>query len=372
MKNLPKKSRNYLKMSSNKKSMRKSILINIISVIVILLSVSAWYFLLPRFLDERNGIALSSDEVKVEGVRTFSKKGATIVRADNSVTFGELLSFQPDAPIRSEAIGDTYMRARSAIAIDANTGTILHYQDGKKRMAIASLTKIMTAVIVVEYVKDLDGEIATICSEAVLTDGTKVGCPNSGYCISNRLQVGEKVSVRNLLEAMLISSANDAAVSLALHISGSQKEFAKLMNDKAKELGLTDTVFCNPSGLDEEDKPNGCYSTAYDIARIAAYSLRYDEIWNCMSVKEKEVFSEDGAIMHRLINTDVLLDELPNCLGGKTGFTYEAGRSLMMTAHHPMRKEHKVIVVLLDDNYRWLDMRIIFDWVFRAYGWSLN
>lgn len=351
--------------------MKKSTLINTVSVVIILLSVSAWYFLLPRFFNERGSVALSSDEVKVEGARIFSKNSADLEKPDNSITFGELLLFQPDAPIRNEAMGDTYMRAQSAIAIDANTGTILHYQDGKRRMAVASLTKIMTAVVVVENVKNLNEEIAIIQAEAVLTDGTKVGCPNSGYCISNRLQVGEKVSIKNLFEAMLISSANDAAVSLALHIAGSQKEFTKLMNDKAREIGLTDTNFCNPSGLDEENRPNGCYSTAYDIARITAYSLRYDEIWGSMPVKEKEFCSEDGMITHRIINTDVLLDELPNCLGGKTGFTYEAGRSLMMAAHHPIHKDHKVIAVLLDDNYRWADMKIIFDWIFRTYSWPL-
>ena len=352
--------------------MKKSTLINIVSVVVILFSVSAWYFLLPRLWDERGGIALSSDEIKVEGARSFLKEGANLEKPNNNITFGELLLSQPDAPVRNEAVGDTYIRAQSAIAIDANTGTILHYQDGKRKMAIASLTKIMTAVIVMENVKNLDEEIATIQAEAVLTDGTKVGCPNSGYCISNRLQAGERVSVKNLFEAMLIGSANDAAVSLALHIAGSQKEFAKLMNDKAREIGLADTNFCNPSGLDEEDRPNGCYSTAYDLARITAYSLRYDEIWDTMTVKEREFYSEDGVIMHRIVNTDVLLDELPNCLGGKTGFTYEAGRSLMMVAHHPVRKDHKVIAVFLDNNYRWADMRIIFDWVFNAYSWSLN
>ena len=152
---------------------------------------------------------------------------------EKSVTFGELLSFQPDAPVRNESVGETYMRAGSAIAIDANTGTILHYQDGKRRMAIASLTKVMTAVITVEHIKNLEKEIVSIKQEAVLTAGTKVGCPSSGYCISNRLEVGEVVTAKNLLDSMLIGSANDAAVSLALHIAGSQKDFANLMNDKA-------------------------------------------------------------------------------------------------------------------------------------------
>ncbi len=177
------------------------------------------------------------------------------------------------------------------------------------------------------------------------------------------------MTAKNLFESMLVGSANDAAVSLALHIAGSQKDFAVLMNDKAKEIGLTDTNFCNPSGLDEEENLDGCYSTAYDLARITAYSMRHDVIWNTMKIKEREFFSQDGIISHKIVSTDLLLDQLPNCLGGKTGFTYEAGRSLMMVAHHPVRIDHKVIAVVLNDNYRWADMKIMFDWVFNAYSW---
>ena len=347
--------------------------INYISILLIISSLSAWYYMLPNFISAK-GVIGGKTNVRVEGVKVDipeennSEKDESIEDPKTS-SFGELLDIELDTPTKDEGVGEMYVRARSAIAIDADTGTILHYQDGKRKMAIASLTKVMTSIIIVEEIDDLKNEIVTISEEAVLTDGTKVGCPRSGYCISNRLQVGEKVSAFNLLDSMLINSANDAAVALAIHIGGSQEEFAKMMNEKAREIGLKDTNFCNPSGLDDENNPGACYSTAYDFARITAYSLQHEEIWYAMKIKEKDFTNTDGTISHHLVNTDILLDQLPNCVGGKTGFTYEAGRSLMMTAHRPGQKTDKVVAVLLDDNYRWDDMKKLFNWVFSVYSW---
>lgn len=344
--------------------------INYISIFLILASLSAWYYMLPRFISAR-GITGEKANVIVEGVATDDEKEENDHNDDikTSSPFGELLDLELDSPKKEDGVGEMYVRARSAIAIDADTGTILHYQDGKRKLAIASLTKVMSAIIVVENIEDMRNEIVTIDEEAVYTDGTKVGCPRSGYCISNRLQAGERVSALNLLDSMLMNSANDAAVALAKHVGGSQEEFARMMNEKAKEIGVNDTNFCNPSGLDDEENPGACYSTAYDFARITAYALKHGEIWAAMKIKEKDFTNVEGTISHHLVNTDVLLEQLPNCIGGKTGFTYEAGRSLMMTAHHPDQKENKVVAVLLDDNYRWEDMKNLFDWVFSVYTW---
>lgn len=310
----------------------------------------------------------AQEEVKVEGAN--SESGASSEDFSRSkLTFDELYMEEPEAPEKKESYGDVYVRAKSSIVIDAGTGTILHYQNGKERMAIASLTKIMTAVLVVEGIKDLEDEPVEIDKEAVFSEGTVIGCPRTGYCISNRLRIGEKVSAQNLLEAMLMNSTNDAALALGKHIAGSKEGFARMMNDKAKEIGLTDTHFCNPSGLDEDDKPGQCYSSAYDLARITAYAMKYDEIWEIMKIKEKDIYSTNGQIVHHLINTDLLLDQMPNCLGGKTGFTYEAGESLMMAAYHPANKKHKVIAVILNADYRWEDMKNLLSWTFSAYNW---
>ncbi len=352
-------------------------------IFVILLSIAfGGYYLFYK--DSKGGIfGMVTEDVEaeaiVEGVKTQNSNPAVnlgkekpeeLSLAKSHLSIDELIEKDPDAPVLKEGVGETYVRARSSIAIDAETGTILHYQDGKRRTAIASLTKMMTAVIVMEKIENLDKEIVIITKDVVPIEGTRVGCPNSTYCMSNRLQEGEKITVRSLLEAMLMNSANDAAVALAIHIAGSEKEFANMMNRKAEELGLRDTHFCNPSGLDEDDNPGGCYSTAYDLARITAYSLKYDDIWNTLKMKDKDIYSVDKKIVHRIINTDKLLDEMPNCLGGKTGFTYEAGRSLMMAAHHPLSPDKKVVAVMIDNNYRWHDIKILFNWVFNAYDWT--
>jgi serine-type D-Ala-D-Ala carboxypeptidase (penicillin-binding protein 5/6) len=268
-------------------------------------------------------------------------------------------------PQRKENYSDIKILSSSSVVIDVDSGTILHYEEGRHQMPIASLTKMMTAVIVMERIKNLDEEII-IDEESTLTDGTKVGCPRTGYCVDERLHKGERVSAKDLLTAMLLNSANDAAVAFGNHIAGSQSEFARLMNEKAQDLNLSDTHFCNPSGLDED----GCYSSAYDLARIAAYSMRYDLIWETVRLPEKEILSCDGQYTHRLKNTDLLLGQITNCLGGKTGFTYNAGKSLMLAAADPQLGKHKIIAVILNDDNRWDDMAKLINWTFENYEWK--
>ncbi len=326
-------------------------------------------------------IGISNRDVLVEKILVLEGKKSNTVNVkgakfdfdqayNDNITFEELIVRNPDAPIKREDFGNFYAQARAAVVIDAETNTILHYQNAKKRLAIASLTKIMTAVLVMENIENLEKEVVIIDEDAVYEDGTKIGCPRGGFCPSTRLQVGEKISVDNLFKAMIMNSTNDAAVALAKHIAGSEEEFAKMMNEKAREIGLEDTHFCNPSGLDDENNPGGCYSSAYDFARIASYSLRYDKIWNTMQIRSAEISSIDGKIKHQIGNTDRLLDQMPNCFGGKTGFTYEAGKCLMSAAVDPSGNGAKVIGVILDDYYRWQDMKSMLAWSFQAYQWK--
>jgi len=263
---------------------------------------------------------------------------------------------------------DIKLWAGSSVAIDADSGTILHYDNGRKRTQIASLTKIMTAILVMENIKDLNQEVE-LTKESLNIVGTTVGCPTSVFCNANRMYVGEKVRAVDLLKATLMNSANDAATALAVQVSGSAKDFVKLMNEKAKGLGLKDTQFCTPSGLEIDGKEDQCYSSAYDIARIAAYSLRYDMIWDIMKIQEGRFYSTDGKYMHELKNTDLLLDTLPNCIGGKTGFTPLAGKSLLLGATDASGK-HKVIAVVLNDENRWENMKTLTSWVFENYRWQ--
>jgi serine-type D-Ala-D-Ala carboxypeptidase (penicillin-binding protein 5/6) len=270
-------------------------------------------------------------------------------------------------PVRAEDYANIKIFAGASVVIDVDSGTILHYDDGRKKTQIASLTKMMTAVLAMENIKNLDEDIL-ISRESLNVCGTTVGCPTSVFCNSNQMYAGEKISAKNVLKAMLLNSANDAATALGIHIAGSTENFVKMMNDKAKELGMKDTNFCTPSGLEIDGKEESCHSSAYDIARIAAYSLKYETIWDIMKIKEEQIFSSNGKTMHQLKNTDILLDEIPNCIGGKTGFTPMAGKSLLLAVDDPTKK-HRVVAVILNDENRWEDMKKLTNWVFDNYEW---
>jgi D-alanyl-D-alanine carboxypeptidase len=273
-------------------------------------------------------------------------------------------------PTKKENSSDLVIpSAHSSVVIDVDSGEILHYSNAKEQRQIASLTKIMTAILVMENIKDLN-EVVTIDSEAVFVEGTKIGCPRSGYCISQRLKTGEQISAGELLKAMLMNSANDAAIALGKHMGGTQENFAEIMNKRAIELGLTDTHFCTPSGLEIDGREAECYSSAYDIGKIAAYSLKYDKIWSTFRLPNNtEIKSIDGKITHQILNTDLALDQIPDLIGGKTGFTPLAGYSLLMIAKDPTTK-HKVVAVLLDDPTRWQDIKEMFKWTFDSYTWK--
>jgi D-alanyl-D-alanine carboxypeptidase (penicillin-binding protein 5/6) len=257
--------------------------------------------------------------------------------------------------------------AHAAVVLDADSGAVMHEQDAHERRQIASLTKMMTAMIAVERIKNLD-EAVTIDEEAVYAEGTRVGCPRSGYCIGQRLKVGEQVSVRDLLKAALMNSANDAAIALGKHMGGSQEGFAEMMNQRAKELGLQDTHFCTPSGLDIDGRESECYSSAYDIAKITANALKYDVLWKIMQLPNTTIYSVDGKYAHDIFNTDALLGQYPNLLGTKTGFTPLAGYSLLAVASDPSGK-HRVVAVVLNDPQRWQDIQSMFSWAFNSHVW---
>ncbi|TAK94819.1 D-alanyl-D-alanine carboxypeptidase [Patescibacteria group bacterium] len=294
-------------------------------------------------------------------------KGAEKNRQDEQAD--ALFRQAPIQPMRKPSASNLVIpTAHSSIVLDVDSGTILQLDNAKEHRQIASLTKMMTAILVIEKVQNLD-EVVTVDSDAVYTEGTRVGCPRSGYCITQRLKVGEKISVLNLLKAMLMNSANDAAIALGKHIGGTEEKFAEMMNEKARELDLKDTHFCTASGLEPEGREAECYSTAYDIARIGAYSMKYELIWDIFRLPNNtEVKSVDGTCTHTILNTDIVLKEIPQCLGGKTGFTPLAGRSLLIAASDETKK-HKVIAVVLDDESRWESVKRMIAWAFQSYEW---
>ncbi len=263
--------------------------------------------------------------------------------------------------------------AHSAIIVDAESGNILYQKNALEHRAIASTTKLLTAMIVVDRVKNLD-EYVKIPKSVLSIEGTKVGCITSVICRHPRMEENEELRVRDLLSAMLMNSANDAATALALHVSGSERQFAELMNLRSKELNLGNSHFCRPSGL-EVDPPrreDECYSSAYDIGRVMAYLLKnkdkYKELWKIMKTGELEITSKDGKITHELKNTDRLLKTNAYVLGAKTGFTPRAGFCLVAAGRNK-NNTHQVIAVVFDDKDRFKDVERMISWAFENYNW---
>ncbi len=275
----------------------------------------------------------------------------------------------PNLPQRIESDKKFYLNdAHAAVVIDVDSGKILYDQSAHDRRAIASLTKLYTAYVVRTSGVAMDAPV-TVHEDSLNVIGSRVGCKSSVVCEGTRLVVGETLTVRDLLTAMLVSSANDAAAVLAQYIAGSEKAFVDLMNIRAEELGLTDSHFCTPSGLEPEGEL--CYSSAADIGRIAALAVHDGLIWKLLNTKEASITSIDGTITHKLVATNQFAqtDDVPGMIGAKTGFTPQAGKSLLMAVQHPLRKGPRIVAVTLGDPWRWRDIKALVEWTWETYEW---
>jgi len=231
--------------------------------------------------------------------------------------------------------------ARGFVLMEAGTGTVLAERNADTQMLIASTTKIMTAALVLDR-SDPD-EIVTILPEHVGIEGS-----------SMYLRAGEEVTVRDLLYGLMLASGNDAAVALAYHVAGGVEEFAVLMNEKARALGMANSHFVNPHGLDAE----GHYSTARDMAILTAWAMESVEFAQIAGTRSTQ------AAGRSLVNHNKLLWRYSDCVGGKTGFTKAAGRSLVSIAE---RDGTRLICVTLSAPDDWDDHRALFDCGFAQY-----
>lgn len=219
--------------------------------------------------------------------------------------------------------------ARSAVVIDSNSGELLIAKDEHKQVPIASTTKVMTAIVLLRSSKNLD-ETITISKEAASQIGSGIG-----------LKEGEKIKVRELLAGLLIVSGNDAAYAIA-EIFGGIDPFVRKMNATAKELGLKQTKFFDPAGLNDEGK-----SSAFDLAMIFRYALTFDEFRELIETSEMTIETSNGKRDFKNSNRLIKQNEslfLADSIGGKTGFTPDAGHSLVTAAK---RNDHLLIAVVL-------------------------
>lgn len=230
--------------------------------------------------------------------------------------------------------------AHSAALYQPELNVFLYEKNSQEKLPMASTTKIMTALVAIEACK---------MDELVAIDDRAIGIEGS----SAYLHSGDVLTVEELLYALLLQSANDAAAAIAYHVSGEVEDFSTLMNEKAKMLGLTDTNFTNPHGLDDDEH----YTTARDLAIIAAEALSNEEIRDIVSTKKRCFITEDRTRIYT--NHNKLLSMYDGCIGIKTGFTKRSGRCLVAAAE---RDGLRFISVTLDAPGDWSDHKEMLDY----------
>ncbi len=237
--------------------------------------------------------------------------------------------------------------AKSAVLLEAESGRVITGKREHVRMPMASTTKIMTALVAMERVP-LD-RVVSVSAKAVGVEGSSV-----------YLFAGEELTMEALLYAMLLESANDAAAAIAIEVGGSIDAFADLMNEKAKELGLADTHFKNPHGLGDEDH----YTTAYDLAVIAAEALKNVTFRRIVSTYKKTIPMQSTGGVRLLINHNKMLRLYDGAIGVKTGFTKQSGRCLVSAAE---RDGVMLVAVTLSAPDDWNDHTRLLDYGFSLY-----
>ncbi len=260
------------------------------------------------------------------------------------VTFVWIASAAATVAVAEDSSAPPSVSAQSAVLIDARSGTVLYEKQANTRLPMASTTKIMTALTALD---------AMPVETVITVDARSVGVEGSSIYLTE----GESLTLEQLLYALLLESANDAATAIAIGVSGSVEAFAELMNEKADEMGLTDTQFQNPHGLDAE----GHYTTALELAKITAVALE-NPVFSTMVSTRKTTIPHDGTEGVRLlVNHNKLLREYEDAIGVKTGFTKKSGRCLVSAAR---RNGAVLVAVTLHAPDDWQDHTAMLDYGF--------
>ncbi|MDF1495056.1 D-alanyl-D-alanine carboxypeptidase family protein [Caproiciproducens sp. CPB-2] len=243
------------------------------------------------------------------------------------------------------ADGQPQVSAKSAVLMNADNGQVLYAKNEDDKRPMASTTKIMTALITLETAA-VDNKIVTITDSMVRVEGSSMG-----------LKPGNKLSLKSLAEGMLVVSGNDAANSAAIAIGGSLDAFAELMNQRAQQLGMKDTHFVTPSGLDNSEH----YTTASDLAKLAMAAMQNPDFAAIASQKAVTVQYVNPVQTIRFTNHNKLLSMYEGCIGVKTGFTKKSGRCLVSSAE---RNGVCLVAVTLDAPDDWNDHQKILNYGF--------
>jgi D-alanyl-D-alanine carboxypeptidase len=240
--------------------------------------------------------------------------------------------------------------AQAAVLMEQESGRVLYGKNENTPLRIASITKIMTAILAVESGKM--EEMVRVTSRAEGTEGSSI-----------YLRAGEKIKLEDLVYGLMLRSGNDSAVAIAEHVGGSLEGFVYLMNAKAREIGMHNTMFQNPHGLDDHEDH---YSSAYDMALLTQYAMESEQYREIAATKSHRV---DGEQVRVWRNKNRLLTELYKySTGGKTGYTKRAKRTLVSTAE---KNGTNLIAVTLNAPSDWHDHMNLFNWAFETYTMEL-
>ncbi|MGQ5395014.1 D-alanyl-D-alanine carboxypeptidase family protein [Paenibacillus sp. M.A.Huq-84] len=258
-----------------------------------------------------------------------------------------LLSSVIYLPVSVQAAPSISTHAEAAALIDVRSGRLLYSSQGDKSMRIASLTKIMTAIVAIEH-GNLSST-ATISKNAFGKEGSSI-----------YLKLNEEMSLQHLLYGMMLRSGNDAATAIAEHVGGTLDGFVYLMNEKARMIGMEHSSFKNPSGLDQENH----YSTANDMAKLTAYALRNPVFQEIVKTKVKKAPNPNEAWDYTWLNKNKMLNLYEGADGVKTGYTKLSKRCLVSSA---TRNGQQLAVVTLNDSDDWADHSKLLDYGFKNY-----
>jgi serine-type D-Ala-D-Ala carboxypeptidase (penicillin-binding protein 5/6) len=242
---------------------------------------------------------------------------------------------------RRPAEEDIDISAKAAIIINAGNGQVLYEKNADERLQPASIVKVMTAIVAM---KNMGPEDKIIATDAV----------NNVEPTNADLDPGVEYKLKDLIAAILIKSANDAAVAIAVGISGSEEEFAKLMNREGARLRMNDTNFTNSSGLPAHPRIDQ-YTTARDMAKMMRYVIKNSFIIDEMAKKEEDIYGSDGRKIHLTTHNKSLFSE-KKILWGKTGYTIKAQRTFIGV---DPSKRPKVVIALLKSKTLWKDMALL-------------
>lgn len=313
-------------------------------LVVLLLILIAWGLLLIGKVEDNKNNPIQASIHQTQGDATPVK----LPTADNVDT----IFF----PVRNWVVPEPEISAKSAIVFNFkqdNSNNILFKKNAEQILPVASLTKLMTAIVALENYDPED--IIKISKDSVDIDGNNGGLIN-----------GEELKVKDLLYIMLVESSNDAAMALAE--DGTKINFDTFiyqMNRKAKEMDLRNTQFIEPIGLDSLNQ-----STAGEIAIIAEHALKIPLIFEILKTPQTTIFSIDKKFIHNIINTNKLLGKIPQLIGGKTGFTEEAGGCMVTISNISNLFNNYLITVVLASSQREDDTSTLIDWAQKAWIWQ--